>query len=174
MKPRRSRNRFRLRAQPRRLAYSQTSNVPNGGRAVFSPKGYSIRPPPLLAKGSWGVLRPEAQFFPVFDPSKSLPGSSAQSALPCILPPPLVTFFSVPCGPHKFSTNYCILCPTSSKNDTRPKSEKKRSANLFEKHLQNKTLFEHFRDTRTLDPLAQAQSDHVFPFSAPNTKHSSF
>ena len=43
VKPRRSRNRFRLRVQPRLLASAQTSNVPNVGRVVFPPKGYSIR-----------------------------------------------------------------------------------------------------------------------------------
>ena len=54
----------------------------------------------------------------VFDPSKSLPGSSAQSALPFLLRTLLVIFFSVPYGAHKLSKNYHILQPTSSKNDT--------------------------------------------------------
>ena len=78
----------------------------------------TIRPPPLLAKGSLGRAGPKARVLLVFDPSKSLPGSSAQSALPCILRAPLVIFFSVPYGAHKFSKNYHILGPTSSKNDT--------------------------------------------------------
>ena len=78
----------------------------------------TIRPPPLLAKGSLGRAGPKARVLLVFDPSKSLPGSSAQSALPFVLRTPLVTFFSVPYGAHKFSKNYHILGPTSSKNDT--------------------------------------------------------
>ena len=78
----------------------------------------TIRPPPLLAKGSLGVLRSKARVLLVFNPSKSLPGSSAHSALPFVLRTPLVTFFSIPYGAHKFSKNYRILRPTSSKNDT--------------------------------------------------------
>ena len=78
----------------------------------------TIRPPPLLAKGSLGVLRSKARFLLVFDPSKSLPGSSAQSALLPILRTLLVVFFSIPHGAHKLSKNYHILHPTSSKNDT--------------------------------------------------------
>ena len=78
----------------------------------------TIRPPPLLAKGSLGRAGLEARFLLVFNPSKSLPGSSAQSALPFVLGTPLVTFFSVPYGAHKFSKNYHILHPTSSKNET--------------------------------------------------------
>ena len=89
-----------------------------GSRPGGLREALTIRPPPLLAKGSLGVLRSKARFLLVFDPSKSLPGSSAQSALPCILRAPLVIFFSVPYGAHKFSKNYHILHPTSSKNDT--------------------------------------------------------
>ena len=63
-------------------------------------------------------MRSEARFLLVFDPSKSLPGSSAHSALPCILRTLLVIFFSIPYGAHKLSKNYHILHPTSSKNDT--------------------------------------------------------
>ena len=63
-------------------------------------------------------MGPEARVLLVFNPSKSLPGSSAQSALPFTLFTLLVTFFSVPYGAHKFRKNYHILHPTSSKNDT--------------------------------------------------------
>ncbi len=73
---------------------------------------------PLLAKGSLGVLRSEARFFLVFDPSKSLPGSSAQSAISPILKHFSVTFFSVPYGAHKFRKKCHILYPISSQNDT--------------------------------------------------------
>ena len=77
-----------------------------------------IRPPPLLAKGSLGRAGPKARVLLVFNPSKSLPGSSAHSALPPILRTLLVIFFSIPYGAHKLSKNYHILHPTSSKNDT--------------------------------------------------------
>ena len=100
----------------------------------------TIRPPPLLAKGSLGVLRSKARFLLVFDPSKSLPGSSAQSALPCILRAPLVIFFSVPYGAHKFSKNYHILHPTSSKNDTQI-WEKTLSKPVRKTLAKNKTFF---------------------------------
>ena len=76
------------------------------------------RPPPLLAKGSLGRARSKARVLLVFDPSKSLPGSSAQSALPRVLHTPLATFFSIPYGAHKLSKNYHILHLRSSKNDT--------------------------------------------------------
>ena len=78
----------------------------------------TIRPRPLLAKGSLGRAGQKARFLLFFNPSKSLPGSSAQSALSPILRTPLVTFFSVTYGGHKFGKNYHILRPTSSENDT--------------------------------------------------------
>ena len=89
-----------------------------GSRPGGLREALTIRPPPLLAKGSLGRAGPEARVLLVFDPSKSLPGSSAQSALPCILRTLLVIFFSIPYGAHKLSKNYHILHPTSSKNDT--------------------------------------------------------
>ena len=89
-----------------------------GSRPGGLREALTIRPPPLLAKGSLGRVGPKTRFLLVFDPSKSLPGSSAHSALPFLLRTPSVTFFSVPYGAHKFSKNYHILGPTSSKNDT--------------------------------------------------------
>mgnify|MGYP000440384548 CR=1 FL=1 len=91
-----------------------------GSRPGGLREALTIRPPPLLllAKGSLGRVGSEARFLLVFDPSKSLPGSSAHSALPFMVGTPLVTFFSVPYGAHKFSKNYHILRLTSSKNDT--------------------------------------------------------
>ena len=52
----------------------------------------------------------------------------------------------------------------------RKNAQQTSSKNTFK----TKHIFKHFRDARTLDPLAQARSDHVFPFSAPNTKNSPF
>ena len=94
-----------------------TRHIWDTGPADCAKRLQSARPL-LLAKGSRGVLRPEARFFLVFNPSKSLPSSSAHSALPFILCTPLVTFFSVPYGAHKFTKIYHILHPRSSKNDT--------------------------------------------------------
>ena len=89
-----------------------------GSRPGGLREALTIRPPPLLAKGSLGRVGSKARVLLVFNRSKSLPGSSAQSALPFLLRTLLVTFFSVPYGAHKFSKNYDILGPTSSKNDT--------------------------------------------------------
>ena len=100
----------------------------------------TIRPPPLLAKGSLGRAGSKTQFLLVFDPSKSLPGSSAQSALPCVLRAPLVIFFSIPYGAHKLSKNYHILHPTSSKNDTQI-WEKTLSKPVRKTLAKNKTFF---------------------------------
>ena len=55
-----------------------------------------------------------------------------------------------------------------------PNLRKNAQQTSSENTFKTKHIFKHFRDTRTLDPLAQAQSDHVFPFLAPNTTNSSF
>ena len=133
----------------------------------------TIRPPPVLAKGSLERAGRKTRVFLVFDPSRSLPGSSAQSALPCILRAPLVIFFSVPYGAHKFSKNYHILGSTSSKNDTQI-WEKTAQQTCSKNTCKKQHYFESFWDPRTRDPPAQAQSKHVFPFSAPHSKNSLF
>ena len=88
---RRGGNRFRFRARPRRLRYAQTGNAPNGGWAVFPPKGYSIRLPP--ASKDLGRAGSNAGFLIVTDPL-NFPSSSAHSAGSIVLSFPLATFFS--------------------------------------------------------------------------------
>ena len=92
--------------------HDSVASRPGGLREALT-----IRPPPLLTKGRLGRAGPEARVLLVFDPSKSLPGSSAHSALPPILRTLLVIFFSIPYGAHKLSKNYHILHFRSSKND---------------------------------------------------------
>ena len=102
----------------------------------------TIRPPPLLAKGSLGVLRSKTRFLLVFDPSKSLPGSSAHSANRAWYPPLWLPFFQFLTELTNLARIITFWVPQAPKMT--PKSGKKRSANLFEKHLQQTTRFGEF------------------------------
>ena len=133
----------------------------------------TIRPPPLLAKGSLGVLRSKARVLLVFNPSKSLPGSSAQSALPFVLRTPLVTFFFSPLRSSQIEQELSHFAPHKLQK-WHPNLGKSAQQTCSKNTCKKQHVFESFWDPRTRDPLAQAQSKHVFPFSAPHTKNSPF
>ena len=123
---------------PKRSEKNSKSQAFSGPGLADCAKRLQSARPLCLQRGAWGVLDRRLNSFLSLTPL-SLPGSSAQSALHLGASPPLVTFFSIPYGPHKFSKNLTFCGPQAPK--TTPKSKKKRSANLFEKHLQNKTHF---------------------------------
>ena len=99
----------------------------------------TIRPPPLLAKGSLGRAGSKTQFLLVFDPSKSLPGSSAQSANRASSTPFWSPFFQSLTDLTNLARIMTLCAPQAPK--IIPKSRKKTLSKLFEKYLQKTTHF---------------------------------